>query len=63
MGRLNLTWEQYGLLSVRQRTIYVIRDYLQEWFQSLSDNAQMKELTANAKRNESRKTPAITHRP
>lgn len=63
MGRLNLTWEQYGLLSVRQRTIYVIRDYLQEWFQSLSDNAQMKELKASAKRNESRKTPATTRRP
>lgn len=63
MGRLNLTWEQYGLLSVRQRTVYIVRDHLQEWFQSLSDNAQMKELRANAKRNESRKTPAITRRP
>lgn len=62
MRRLNLTWEQYGLLSVRQRTIYVIRDYLQGWFQALIDNTQMKELAANAKRNKSRKTPTAARR-
>lgn len=63
MRDLNLTWEQYGLLPIRQRTIYVIRDHLSEWFQALSDNAQMKEFAANAKRNESRKTPATSRRP
>lgn len=62
MQRLNLTWEEYGLLPGYQRTVYVIRDHLSEWFQTLSDNAQMKELQANAKRNESRKAPAATRR-
>lgn len=62
MRDLNLTWEQYGLLPVRQRTIYVIRDHLPEWFQSLTDNAQMKEMSANAKRLESRTTSAYARR-
>ena len=62
MRGLNLTWEQYGLLPIRQRTIYVIRDHLSEWFQALSDNAQMKEFEANAKRNESSKAPTASRR-
>ncbi len=62
MQRLNLTWKEYGLLPGYQRTVYVVRDHLQEWFQSLSDNARMKEFEANAKRNESRKAPTLTRR-
>lgn len=62
MRELRLTWDEYGLLPVKKRTIYVIRDHIEDWFQALSDHAQMKEMKANAKRNEGRKTPTSTRR-
>lgn len=62
MKELNLTWEQYGLLPVRIRAIYIIRDHLSEWFQSLADDAQIKEMKTNAKRSKNRKAPATARR-
>lgn len=60
MLALGLDRTAYGLLSVKERTIYVIRDHLNDWFQALSDHAKLKEMKANAKRNEGRKAPAKT---
>lgn len=56
MLALILNRQQYSQLSVKERTMYVVRDHLENWFQSLADNAKMKELEAHAnKRVKSRK--------
>lgn len=62
MSNLGLTRQKYSLLSARERTIFVVRDHLTMWFQALSDDAQMKELEANAKRNAHRSSPARARR-
>lgn len=58
MSNLGLTRQQYSLLPIKERTIYVIRDNLTSWFEALSTNEQIKEIEANAKRNARSKTPA-----
>lgn len=58
MSNLGLTRQQYSLLPIKERTIYVIRDNLTLWFQALANDEQIKELEANAKRNARSKTPA-----
>ena len=62
MRRLNLTWEQYGLLPVEERAIYVVRDHMQEWFQALVDDARVKEMEAHAKRSKSHSASAAARR-
>lgn len=64
MSALGLNRKQYSLLSVKERAIYVVRDHLTEWFQTLATDAQIKELERNApKRNAHRKAPALRRRP
>lgn len=58
MRELGLDRETYGLLSVKERSMYIVRDHLDRWFQALSDHAKLKEMKANAKRNEGRKVSA-----
>lgn len=62
MQALGLNLETYGLLSVRERAMYIIRDHLDEWFQALSDDAKIKEMKLNAKRNEARKASTSPRR-
>ena len=57
MSVLRLDLESYGMLSIKERAIYIVRDHLNDWFQALSDNAKIKEMKLNAKRNESRQAP------
>lgn len=51
MSVLRLDLETYSLLSVKERAMYIIRDHFSDWAQALSDNAKIKEMKANAKRN------------
>lgn len=55
MLALQLDLKEYGRLSVKERAMYIVRDHLNDWFQALSDHAKIKEMKANAKRNEGRK--------
>lgn len=50
MQNRNLTRGQYGELSVKERTIYVINDHIDDWFQALVDDEARKELEKLSKK-------------
>lgn len=53
----------YGLLPVKERALYIVRDHLADWFQMLSDAARIKEIEANAtKRNARHQAPPAARR-
>lgn len=62
MLALGVDRKVYGLLSVKERTMYVVRDHLNDWYQALSDHAKIKEMKSNARRNEGRKTSTKARR-
>lgn len=49
MSKLGLNRMSYSLLSVKERAMYIVRDHLSEWFQSLHDDQRIKEMQADAK--------------
>jgi len=59
MSILRLDLESYGLLSVKERALYIVRDHLNSWFQALTDDVKIKEMKANAKRNENRSASSL----
>lgn len=44
MGELGLNRQTYGRLSVSDRALYLARDRIDGWFQSLMDDAAIKEM-------------------
>lgn len=52
MRNMSLSREAYSYLSLKERTIYVVRDHISDWFQALSDEDRFKEMKLkNANRN------------
>ncbi len=53
MQSLNMNKHEYGLLPVNERALYIARDHLDDWFQSMADYDKMREMEARAKKRNS----------
>lgn len=53
MQNLNMNKYKYGLLPVSERALYIARDHLDDWFQSMADYDKIREMEARAKKKSS----------
>ncbi len=49
MQNLNMNKYEYGLLPVNEMALYIARDHLDNWFQSMADYDKMREIEARSK--------------
>ncbi len=55
MQALGVTRTNYGLLAAKERALYIVRDHIDDWFQSMADYDKTREMEARAKARNSAK--------
>lgn len=53
MQNLGLNRANYGLLAAKERALYIVRDHIDDWFQSMADYDKIREMEARTKKRNS----------